>query len=168
MFYNFSIIYFLLCIVCRGLDFLSTYMVTPNLKLEANLIAKKLGWKMMAVLNLVLCFFSAYSLETTVIICTASILVSGNNFGKGLISRGIGEEKSKKIFNDALKNLTVGIILIFTLSYGFVYIILGSVILYFASSLIVYYIAHGIIIFGIVIIIHMNISIFKKRKSLKT
>jgi len=166
--YNFSIIYFLLCVSSRGLDFISTYMVTPNLKLEANLIAKKLGWRIMGILNLCLCFFSAYSLETTVIICTVSLLVTGNNFGRGLITRGLGEEKSRQIYNDALLNLSVSVILIFTLSYGFVYIILGIVILYFTNSSIVYHIANGIIIFGIAVIVHMNISIFRKRASLKT
>ncbi len=142
-------------------------MVTPGLKLEANLIAKRLGWKKMAILNIVLCFFASVSLEATVIISTASLLVSGNNFGRGLISRGLGEEKSKQMFNDALKNLSVKTILIFTLSYGFVYILLGLVVLYFNNSLIINYISHGIIIFGIAIIIHMNISILKKKMSLK-
>jgi hypothetical protein len=138
-------------------------MVTPNLKLEANLIAKKLGWKIMAVLNVALCVFCAFSMESTIIICIVSLLVTGNNFGRGLITRGIGEEKSRQIMNEAISGLSAGIILIFTLSYGFVYIIIGSVLLYFTRSYIIFYIAQGILLFGIVIIIHMNISIFKKR-----
>lgn len=164
---RFSILFFVLCIVSRGLDFLSTFMITPNLKLEANLIAKKLGWKIMAVLNLLLCIFSAFSVESTIIICTVSLLVTGNNFGRGLVTRGIGEDRSRQIMNEALSRLPAGIILIFTLSYGFVYIILGSVLLYYSSSYVVFYIAQGILFFGIVIIIHMNISIFRKRITFK-
>ena len=164
----FSFLYFIFCIVFRGLDFLSTYMVTPGLKLEANLIAKKLGWKKMAVLNIILCFFCGFSLDATIIICTVSLLVTGNNFGRGLLTRGLGEERSRQIMNDAIKKLSTGTILIFTLSYGFVYIILGSVMIYFTNSYIIFYIAQGILVFGIVIIIHMNISIFKKRISLKS
>ena len=35
-----------LLVLARGLDFLSTWMATPNLVLEGNPIAKKLGWKL--------------------------------------------------------------------------------------------------------------------------
>ena len=35
----------------RGADFLSTYIATPNLVLEANPLAKKMGWKVGALLN---------------------------------------------------------------------------------------------------------------------
>jgi hypothetical protein len=160
---KFSILFFILCIISRGLDFLSTYMVTPSLKLEANLIAKKLGWKIMGVLNIVLCFICAYSIESTIIICIVSLLVTGNNFGRGLVTKGLGEEKSRKIMNEAISKLSSGIILVFTLSYGFVYIIIGSVMIYFTKSYIIFYIAQGVIFFGIVIIIHMNISIFKRK-----
>ena len=34
------------CWCARGMDFLSTWVATPNLVLEGNPIAKKLGWKM--------------------------------------------------------------------------------------------------------------------------
>lgn len=35
---------FLLLFVSRGMDFLSTWVATPNMVLEGNPIAKKLGW----------------------------------------------------------------------------------------------------------------------------
>ena len=39
----------------RGADFLSTWVATPNLVLEGNPLAKKLGWKLGAFVNLALC-----------------------------------------------------------------------------------------------------------------
>ena len=40
----------------RGMDFLSTWFATPHLVLEGNPIAKKLGWRGGAVLNVAICF----------------------------------------------------------------------------------------------------------------
>ena len=42
---------FLLLFVSRGMDFLSTWVATPNMVLEGNPIAKKLGWKWGIPLN---------------------------------------------------------------------------------------------------------------------
>ena len=47
-----------LLVFARGMDFLSTYIATPNLVLEGNPIAKKLGWKWGLPLNVALCLGS--------------------------------------------------------------------------------------------------------------
>ena len=39
----------------RGADFLSTWIATPNLVMEANPIARWLGWKWGVLVNLALC-----------------------------------------------------------------------------------------------------------------
>ena len=44
-----------LLVFSRGMDFLSTWIATPNLALEGNPIAKKLGWKWGVVLNIAIC-----------------------------------------------------------------------------------------------------------------
>ena len=51
---------FLLLIVSRGMDFLSTWVATPNMLLEGNPIAKKLGWKWGILLNFALCLGFAF------------------------------------------------------------------------------------------------------------
>ena len=43
-----------LLVFARGMDFLSTWAASPRLKLEANPLAKFLGWKWGIVLNVVL------------------------------------------------------------------------------------------------------------------
>ena len=43
----------------RSMDFLSTWIATPNLALEANPLARKLGWKGGIALNVVVCGLSA-------------------------------------------------------------------------------------------------------------
>ena len=43
-----------LLVFARGMDFLSTWIATPNLVLEGNPLAKKLGWRWGLLLNVVL------------------------------------------------------------------------------------------------------------------
>ena len=45
----------LLLAFSRGMDFLSTWVATPNLVLEGNPIAKKLGWGWGGLLNIGIC-----------------------------------------------------------------------------------------------------------------
>ena len=44
-----------LLVFARGMDFLSTWLATPNLLLEGNPLAKKLGWKLGGLVNVILC-----------------------------------------------------------------------------------------------------------------
>ncbi|MDB6027592.1 MAG: hypothetical protein JWM68_3815 [Verrucomicrobiales bacterium] len=76
----------------RGMDFLSTWVATPNLVLEGNPIAKRLGWKLGAVVNLGLCFTFAMWPVTSIIICTTSVLVAARNLQQAWLMRTMGEE----------------------------------------------------------------------------
>ena len=51
---------FLMLLVARGMDFLSTWVATPNMVLEGNPIAKKLGWHWGIPVNFALCFIFAF------------------------------------------------------------------------------------------------------------
>ena len=81
----------LLCFA-RGMDFLSTWIATPNLVLEGNPIAKKLGWKWGTPVNLVLCLIFAMWPLPAIIIVTTSLLVAARNFQDAWLMRSLGEE----------------------------------------------------------------------------
>lgn len=82
---------FVLMLAARGADFLSTWVATPNLVLEGNPIAKKLGWRMGGVVNLVLCAtFAAWPLSA-IAIATTSCLVAARNFQSAWLMRTMGE-----------------------------------------------------------------------------
>src|SRR5262245_54932810 len=76
----------------RGMDFLSTWIATPNLVLEGNPIAKKLGWKWGTPINLLLCVTFAMWPLPAVIIGTTSLLASARNFQDAWLMRSLGEE----------------------------------------------------------------------------
>jgi hypothetical protein len=83
---------FLLLVVSRGMDFLSTWVATPNMVLEGNPLAKKLGWKWGIPINLVLCFGFAFWPLPAIVISTTSVLVAARNFQSAWLMRSLGEQ----------------------------------------------------------------------------
>lgn len=76
----------------RGMDLLSTWLATPRLELEANPIARRLGWKWGLPFNVVIsAVFAAWPLPA-VIISTTSLLVAARNFQSVWLMRVMGEE----------------------------------------------------------------------------
>lgn len=76
----------------RGADFLSTWVATPHLVLEGNPIAKWLGWKWGAVVNLILVTSLAMWPLSAIVVSTASVLVAARNFQSAWLMRSMGEE----------------------------------------------------------------------------
>jgi len=82
----------LVLLVSRGMDFLSTWVATPNLVLEGNPLAKKLGWKWGMPINLMLCFLFAFWPLPALVISTTSVLVAARNFQAAWLMRSMGEQ----------------------------------------------------------------------------
>lgn len=82
----------LLLAFARGMDFLSTWIATPNLVLEGNPVAKKLGWKWGVLLNVVLVVVLARWPLSAIVIATASVLVAARNFQSAWLMRSLGED----------------------------------------------------------------------------
>jgi hypothetical protein len=83
---------FLLLLMSRGMDFLSTWVATPNMVLEGNPIAKKLGWRWGIPLNLGLCFAFGFWPLPAIVISTTSVLVAARNFQSAWLMRSLGEQ----------------------------------------------------------------------------
>jgi hypothetical protein len=84
---------FLLLVISRGMDILSTRIATPNLLLEGNPVAKKLGWRWGIPLNIAMCFgFSLWPFPA-IVISTTSLFVAARNFQSAWLMRSLGEEQ---------------------------------------------------------------------------
>jgi hypothetical protein len=81
----------LLLFISRGMDFLSTWIATPNMVLEGNPLAKKLGWKWGILVNLTLCFGFSFWPLPAIVISTTSVLVAARNFQSAWLMRSLGE-----------------------------------------------------------------------------
>src|SRR6266702_2313727 len=81
----------LLLLVARGMDVLSTWVATPNLLLEGNPIAKKLGWRWGLPINAGVCLVLAFWPLPAIVISTTSVLVAARNFQSAWLMRSLGE-----------------------------------------------------------------------------
>jgi hypothetical protein len=96
-------IVFIVLLFARAMDFLSTWIATPNLLLEANPIARTLRWKWGMVVNFVLCVTFAFWPLTAVIISTTSALVAARNFQLAWLMRTSGEDNYRTWFVERLE-----------------------------------------------------------------
>lgn len=79
-----------LLLLARIGDIGTTYLVTPNLVLEANPIARKLGWPF-ALLTLTACLLPYVHIPTAIAALMTFLLVSASNAGKIWMVRTVGE-----------------------------------------------------------------------------
>jgi len=88
---HYHALFFLVLVVSRGLDLLSTWVGTPNLVLEANPVARRLGWKWGAAVNVGISFVFGFWPLLAIALSTMSILVAARNFQKAWLMRTMGE-----------------------------------------------------------------------------
>lgn len=93
-----------LLVFARGMDFLSTWFATPTLALEANPLAKRLGWKWGIAFNLLLCGAAAHWPLAGLIIVTTSLLVAARNFKSAWLMRALGETGYSMLISDAMRH----------------------------------------------------------------
>lgn len=86
----------------RGMDFLSTWVATPNLTLEGNPIARKMGWKVGLIFNAALCAVFALWPLPAVVIATTSLLVAARNFQSAWLMRTMGEDRYRHWISNEL------------------------------------------------------------------
>jgi hypothetical protein len=78
--------------VGRCADLFSTWVATPTLLLEANPVARWLGWRWAVPLNLGLAGAFAFFPLPAIIIATTSTLVASRNLQQAWLMRTMGEE----------------------------------------------------------------------------
>ena len=79
-----------LVLLSRIGDVVSTRLVTPTLRLEANPIVRRLGWRFAAT-TLVIAVVPYFLLPLGVVVLTTSLLVAGSNLSRGWLVHALGE-----------------------------------------------------------------------------
>ncbi len=97
--------------LARGADFLSTWVASPQLQLEANPLARRLGWRGAVLLNLALIALVACWLLPAVILATASLLVAARNFQSAWLARSMGEAAYRQWLSERLAQTRRGLYL---------------------------------------------------------
>ena len=91
-----------LLVFARAMDFLSTWFATPNLLLEANPLARRMGWRWGIAFNLLLCLAAAHWPFSGIVIVTTSLLVAARNFKSAWLMRALGEADYSALMGEAM------------------------------------------------------------------
>ena len=167
---NFKHILCFLILVSRLGDIISTYLVTPTLKLEANPIVRKLGWRF-AFLTVFICLIPYYHTGLAVMVLVPSLLVTSSNISKYWAVKTIGEDEySKRLLISAGKS-RLSHALFSVLASSFFVILAGFVLLFLCPdhSNWGYWFANGIILYGFIAALYGSLSfyrLFKKARKI--
>ena len=153
-----------LLLFARGMDFLSTWVATPHLVLEGNPIAKWLGWKWGALLNLALCVCFARSPLPAVIISTTSLLVAARNFQGAWLMRTMGEHNYRAWMGERLGETRAGLFLFCLFAQCGLTAGIGVALLWFGGQLLVPTgVGVGLIGYAAAVLIYSLISVWRRR-----
>lgn len=157
--------FFLLLILSRGADFLSTWIATPNLVLEGNPIAKKLGWKLGLALNLGMCVGFAFYPFTAIIICTTSVLVAARNFQNAWLMRTLGEQGYRDWHLARIAEAHLGLYLFCLVAQTALFAGVGSALILFRGHPVALAIGFGIVAYALTVLFYTLLSVWRIRRS---
>ena len=161
--------FLVLLLMSRGADFLSTWIATPNMVLEGNPIARKLGWKWGSCINLVLCgAFAAWPLAA-IIIGTTSVLVAARNFQSAWLMRSLGEQAYRDWHLERIQETRVTLYLFCLAGNTLLTAGVGAAVIYFSKTpkempLVPVAIGVGIIAYAAAVAFYTLLAIYRMRR----
>src|ERR1051325_2746675 len=156
-----------LLLVCRGMDILSTWVATPNLVLEGNPIAKKLGWRWGLPINFALCFTLAFWPLPAIVISTCSVLVAARNFQSAWLMRSLGEEAYRDWHVARIQETRVTLYLFCLAGNTLLTAGVGVAVIYFSGELEVpLAIGLGVIAYSIAVAFYTTLAVWRIRRAL--
>ncbi|HWF19202.1 MAG TPA: hypothetical protein VG754_08040 [Verrucomicrobiae bacterium] len=158
---------FALLAFARGMDFLSTWVATPNLVLEGNPLAKKLGWRWGIPVNVVLCFAFAFWPLAAIMISTTSVLVAARNFQHAWLMRSLGEESYRSWHIARIQETRVSLFLYCLLGQTALTGGVGAALIWFSLPQVVpLAIGLGIVSYAIAVAFYTLLSVWRMRRAL--
>ncbi len=160
---SFDYVVLLVCmLVGRALDFFSTWIATPNLVLEANPIARRMGWKFGIPVNLAMCFAFALWPLPAVVIATTSVLVAARNFQSAWLMRTMGEGNYRLWMGERLVEAGRGLFLFCLVAQTLLYGLVGAALIFFCEMrLVPFGIGTGIITYAFAVFIYSLLSVWR-------
>ncbi len=152
----------------RGMDFLSTWIATPNLALEGNPIAKKLGWKWGLLLNAVVVVILALWPLSAMVVTTASVLVAARNFQSAWFMRSLGEDAYREWHVQRVRETPVTLHLFCLAGNTLLTAFIGVVLIGFSGMrLVPFAIGMGIVAYAIAVAFYSLLAIWRIHRAIK-
>lgn len=146
----------------RAMDFLSTWIATPNLKLEANPLARKMGWKFGILLNVVLCFLFPLWPLPAVVITTTSLLVAARNFQSAWLMRSMGEVNYRLWMTERLTEAPRWLFVVCVMAQSALFVLLGAGLMYFSGwRLIPFGMGMGMVTYAVAVAVYTTLSVWR-------
>lgn len=153
----------------RGTDFLSTWIATPHLVLEGNPLAKWLGWKWGAAVNVILVLALAMWPLSAIVLSTASVLVAARNFQSAWLMRSMGEDAYRDWYVQRMSETRITLYLFCLAGNTLLTIAVGAAVIYFSATrdfvlIVPTGIGMGIIAYGVAVIVFTLLSVWRSRR----
>jgi hypothetical protein len=154
-----------LLLFARGMDFFSTWVATPTLALEGNPLAKKMGWKIGAAVNVALCFTFAFWPLTAIIVITAGLLVAAHNFHNAWLMRSMGEHAYRHWFMARISQTRRPLYILCLLGETVLTALVGVGLLCFSKlDSVPFAIGSGIVAYAVIVLFYTSLSLWRTRR----
>lgn len=155
-----------LLLFARGMDFLSTWIATPNLLLEANPIAKKLGWRWGIPVNVLICLALALWPLPAIVVATTSVLVAARNFQSAWLMRSFGEVRYTCLVAEQMARTSLALYLFCVMSQAVLTAAVGAALMWFSEDQEVpLAIGLGIVAYAVAVAIYTLLSLRRGRSA---
>jgi len=155
-----------LLLIGRGMDFLSTWIATPNMVLEGNPVAKRLGWRWGIPINLALCFGLAFWPLPAIVLVTTSLLVAARNFQSAWLMRSLGEHFYRKWHVERVQETRPSLYVFCLLGQTVLTASVGVAVIYFSEEMVVPTgIGMGIVAYAIAVAFFTLLAVYRMRRA---
>jgi len=154
-----------LLFLSRGMDFLSTWVATPNLVLEGNPVARKLGWRWGIPVNVLVCGALAFWPVPAIVLATTSVLVAARNFQSAWLMRSLGEHLYRDWHVERVQETRASLYVFCLLGQTLLVAGVGAAVMYFSDGPVPQAIGMGIIAYAIAVAFFTLLSVWRMRRA---
>ena len=150
----------------RGMDLFSTWIATPTLELEANPIARALGWRGGVAVNLVACLVLAVLPLAAVSVATTSVLVASRNLQSAWLMRTLGEHEYRAWIAARYRETPRGVFVICLLLHtGLLGLVGGALMLFSRWQLVPFAVGFGILTYALAVGLYTGLGMHRAARS---
>ncbi len=155
-----------LLLLGRGMDFLSTWVATPNMVLEGNPVARRLGWKWGIPVNVMLCGVLALWPLPAIVLVTTSFLVAARNFQSAWLMRSLGEHLYRDWHIARVQETRASLYVFCLLGQTVLTAAVGAAVIWFSHDLLVpTAIGMGIVAYAVAVAFFTLLAVYRMRRS---
>lgn len=160
---------FALMAFARVMDLLSTWVATPRMELEGNPIAKWLGWKWGALVNIILVVVLSMWPLSAIVVATASVLVAARNFQSAWLMRTMGEDGYRTWYLKRMAETPISLYLLCLAGNSLLTAAVGAALVVFTFAEERYWpvplgIGMGMIAYSVAVVIFTLLSVWRIRR----